>query len=318
MEARKLIKFGNSSFVMSIPPDWIAHNNLKKGEQVFVERDGSSLKINARKDTPPEKIRKIVIETAGKHLAYIRTEIVSAYLTNHNIIDVRGQNLKTIAPSIKQIIRNLVGLEIMALTADRIIAKDLLDARAVSIRNIIRRIDMSVRSMLTDSFASKISEYCESINERDKDVNRLVFLAYRILRKALKEPPYAQHIGLEPIAILVNWEIVMRLEKIGDQSKRIARCLNSGKAGSRTALYKLHKTLESDYLDVMKAYYTDDKEVAYQIEVSQSSRIALCDSYLKMHAGVNDIQIILNLKGTNSSIRHIARSVIAKEEPSKG
>ncbi|MBS3134491.1 AbrB/MazE/SpoVT family DNA-binding domain-containing protein, partial [Candidatus Woesearchaeota archaeon] len=41
MEHRNLIKFGNSSFVISLPKDWIDRNKLKKGDAIFIEQNGS-------------------------------------------------------------------------------------------------------------------------------------------------------------------------------------------------------------------------------------------------------------------------------------
>ena len=44
MEFRKLMAFGNSSFVVSVPKAWVEKNRLKKGDVLVVdERDRKSV-----------------------------------------------------------------------------------------------------------------------------------------------------------------------------------------------------------------------------------------------------------------------------------
>jgi bifunctional DNA-binding transcriptional regulator/antitoxin component of YhaV-PrlF toxin-antitoxin module len=38
-EVRRLIKFGDSSHVVSIPKDWIEKNNLQKGDLIFLDEN---------------------------------------------------------------------------------------------------------------------------------------------------------------------------------------------------------------------------------------------------------------------------------------
>ncbi len=49
MEYRKLISFGKSSFVVSLPKSWVTQNKMKKGDLVYFEDSGVNLLINTRK-----------------------------------------------------------------------------------------------------------------------------------------------------------------------------------------------------------------------------------------------------------------------------
>ena len=40
---RKLISFGKGSYILSMPKDWIAKNNLKKGDLISINDDGFEL-----------------------------------------------------------------------------------------------------------------------------------------------------------------------------------------------------------------------------------------------------------------------------------
>ncbi|MCX6707491.1 MAG: phosphate uptake regulator PhoU, partial [Candidatus Woesearchaeota archaeon] len=85
------------------------------------------------------------------------------------------------AASIKLILRNLTGIEIIQQDSERIIAKDLLNINEISIETLIRRMDNITRSMLTDSISCLRKDIYEEIYERDMEVNRLLYLAYRVI-----------------------------------------------------------------------------------------------------------------------------------------
>jgi antitoxin component of MazEF toxin-antitoxin module len=46
MEPRKIIKFGNSSYVVTLPYTWIKQNNLEKGYSINVKKKKDSLVIS--------------------------------------------------------------------------------------------------------------------------------------------------------------------------------------------------------------------------------------------------------------------------------
>ena len=76
MELRKLIKFGTSSFVVSIPRPWINKNKLVKGDLIYFNENGNNeLVLSARENNDKKKLSRIVIDTKNKPLQTIRREI---------------------------------------------------------------------------------------------------------------------------------------------------------------------------------------------------------------------------------------------------
>lgn len=313
MESRKLIGFGKNSFVISIPKSWITANNLKKGDTVFVDTLQDSINISFKSDEKKEVRTAFVDAKKNKSIKQIKTEIVSAYLNNYNVIEIKG-DLKTSAKIIKEVIKDLAGMEIMELSSDRIIARDLLDEKNVSILNLIRRLDMSIRSMLDDAIASidKDVNYYEDIFQRDQDINRMVFLAYRVMRNCLIDYKMSIELGLSNLDVLKYWLIIMRLEKIGDQCKRIARSLRYIDLNKKETeeLKTIYTSIKSEYLQGMKSLYVNDIEAAYKVSIESSVYISQCNSFLEKKQDAVTMHVIENLKSMVSSIKHIARSVI--------
>ena len=254
METRRIISFGTSSFVVSVPKTWIRENNLKKGDLIHIEDRKDELILSLGAGGKQEEPKRTLIEVDNKDLKLIRIEIVSAYLNNYDIIDIAGRQLEKLAPQVKGLIRNLTGLEIIQQTATKITAKDLLNLKEISIRTLIRRMDNITRSMLIDSIDCFSTDHFESIYERDMDVNRLVFLAFRVIRASMANPKLAKHVAIGNLELMYSRDIIMRIEKIGDQTKRIARHIRNASAltaEERHELSDLYKRLMNDYLATM-------------------------------------------------------------------
>ena len=173
---------------------------------------------------------------------------------------------------------------------------------------------MSIRSMLDDAIASidKDVNYYEDIFQRDQDINRMVFLAYRVMRNCLIDYKMSIELGLSNLDVLKYWLIIMRLEKIGDQCKRIARSLRYIDLNKKETeeLKTIYTSIKSEYLQGMKSLYVNDIEAAYKVSIESSVYISQCNSFLEKKQDAVTMHVIENLKSMVSSIKHIARSVI--------
>ncbi|MBI3035140.1 phosphate uptake regulator PhoU [Candidatus Woesearchaeota archaeon] len=330
IDVRKLISFGKGSYIISMPKSWVDKNNLKKGDLISVSDDGFELILSANQQEEKPDAREIEIDAIGKKLELLKAEIVSSYLNGYDTINIVFEQNNREVPKIKDIIRNLSGLEIMEQTSTRIMAKNLININEISISNIIRRMDIITRAMMEDSiFCYRGQCNYDSIHNRDIDVNRLYFLGCRVIKNAMKNPRIAKSLGTEPWSLHSDTLIILRLEKIADRQKRIARYLCTANLDRETLaeLDKAHTDISESYNEIMKAYYSRDKEIAFQIEVTNKERTAACskilERYTQMHgmsknkaANSNLVavaKIIENLKATAAEIRNQARTVLCYE-----
>ena len=76
------------------------------------------------------------------------------------------------------------------------------------------------------------------------------------MRKALKNNLFAREVNLTPEKIIILWQILLRMEKIGDQAKRIAKNLEEAKLSKKDAdeIKEIYTNLEGTYLKLMNAY----------------------------------------------------------------
>ena len=107
MEFRKLISFGRSSYVVSIPKPWVLKNRLKKGDLISVDGESGELVLSLNNNHALTEPKEITINAEKKEIGLIRAEIVSAYLNNYDTINIFSSSIEQNAMEIKNILRNL-------------------------------------------------------------------------------------------------------------------------------------------------------------------------------------------------------------------
>ncbi len=330
IDVRKLISFGKGSYIISMPKNWIVKNNLKKGDLISVSDDGFELVLTASQQEKKVDSREINIDAKGKDLEFLKAEIVSSYLNGYDTINILFDNNNKEAPKIKDVIRNLSGLEIMEQTSTRIMAKNLININEISISNIIRRMDIITRAMMEDAILCCRGQ-CnyDSIHHRDFDVNRLYFLGFRVIKNAMKNPRIAKALGIDTWQLHSDMVMILRLEKIADRQKRIARyvCTANLDRATLAELDKIHTDISEAYNEVMKSYYNQDKQISIQIETTNKDKTAACDKFLEKYTNTHAnsksktansnlvavAKIVENLKATAVEIRNTARTVLCYE-----
>ncbi|MBI3052315.1 phosphate uptake regulator PhoU [Candidatus Woesearchaeota archaeon] len=303
MDVRKIVSFGNSSFVISLPKKWVISHGLKKGDSVYVDERNSELIVSGAEKTKKAPSHA-VISAEGKSLAELKTEIFAAYVNNYSMVSISGGNVKDISPDIKRIIHGLVGMEVVEETASSIVVKDLMDLSEVSIDSLVRRMDILLKSMLEDSAQP---DRKESVSERDKEVNRLALLSARIFKAVTENPGLLRIFGNSYWDMYIARQVAFQLEHIGDNVKRASRQL--GRKGNED-LRRIFSQLRSRYLEVMKVYYTKDKEAAYRLESDTRKFLHACDKLIEKNRDVTSTRIIDNLNGMSKAMMYILRTVM--------
>ncbi len=313
MQYRKLIKFGNSSHVISIPNDWLKKNNLNKGDVIYIEENGNNeLILNSEKKDKVVEEKEIIIEVQSKNERELEREIISAYINNYKTIKIVGRDIEKRSHEIRSYIKNLSGLEVLEQAKDHIIAKDFINLKSISPMHLIRRMDILTRNMLTDSKETLNNESIyESLIQRDQDINRLVFLVYRISKYYIENPDGTLKNNLKSIDMVVIWQIADHLERFADETKRTARFLTKIKIDKKQQkeMERLFEEIEQAYSNAMKAFYTKDRSHALKVAGSTKELIDKCDA-LREEVNVKEVIILMErFKAMIDYIRTISRLI---------
>lgn len=280
MHIRKLVKAGQASHTISLPKEWLEKNNLSKGATLYIyEKSDTELLITPTlTDKKPTEQKTVTINVDNKQPDTIQREISAAYLNNASTIELVGRNITKHAKEIRRMLHDFVALEISEQSANKIIAKDLLNLKEISVDKSIKRMDMITRTMLQDckTTSEGKEDLSESVMFRDYDVNRLYFLLTRLLKSALASPEMASLLELEPAKVLGKWMLVHYIEGLADAVKALCKECTSLNASQKKTVSSLLGFLEQDYLDVMKAVHEGNKQLADEVARRRTERLELC------------------------------------------
>ncbi|MEM4703288.1 MAG: phosphate uptake regulator PhoU [Candidatus Pacearchaeota archaeon] len=272
-EVRKLIHFGNSSYVISLPKEWIDKNKLGKGDLVYLTKNENDNLVVQPHEKNQEKVEKeTTISADGKNMEKLRREIIAAYLNNYSTVKLIGKEIGSKLRAIKTIIRNLIAMEIVNQTRTEVTAKVFLDPETINFKEITTKIDVMVRSLFHDMIQmirdGDFSEReMEEIITRDEELNSLFFLSHKILKERLENPFLVKNSKLTEI--FESWHTNFNLEFVGDRIKEIAEVLQRSKMLKDPKIKKqildIFTELEKTYLQVMKARHSNDVKLALQL-----------------------------------------------------
>ena len=229
MEIRRVQKTGGSSYVITLPKEWIKSSNVKKNDPLGMinQSDGTLLITPKMVEKKQENIKLFRVDDKINQRHFLR-QLVGAYIAGYNSINIQSE--KRISLSVRTSIRKFtqitIGQEVIEETDTSIIIKDLLKPAEMPFDSTIKRMHLIVKSMHEDAMNALQTgnkKIAEEILSRDNDVDRLHWLVAR------QHNIIIQNIGLlEKMNITIGMTstyflISKIIERMGDHVVRIAQ-----------------------------------------------------------------------------------------------
>lgn len=311
METRKLIKFGSNSFVISLPHEWIETNKLVKGAELYLDEKPGSITV-----TPSAfatELKHAYLPCDGKTLQDLEIELLGYYKTNYSTFTIEGKTLPEHTAALKTLLSNLSGVEIIEQHRTKIVAKDLLDVRQVTLPVLITRMDMMIRSMFQDALGDE-EVPPEVLRERDRDVNRLHLLVSRTVRGVYESPALGNVLDVTPLDASYIGQVAWILERVADYIKRIdGDMLRSGK-NDRVVIKRLLKISFEHYLLTMKAYAKGDAELAVKTHADVLTQLTELTRHVHASTKKDTLLALENIKNVHRDLRIILRATIERPD----
>jgi len=316
MEYRKLIKFGNSSHVISIPSTWIQKNNLKKGDTLYLEENGNNELIVLPKEINREKEEKeIIINTDRKDPKLVKREVIAAYLNNYNNIRVMGKDLSGLIGPIREGVDLLMACEVLEQNHQYILCKDFLNVSELSPKELIRKMDNITRAMFLDFEMLGINTDLAQFKGRAEDVKKISFVIYRILKAGLKDPSLIKRHSLSNFEMFHWWYLAESIEYIAQDIKNFCIILSLNKLKKNNILgdikfKELISTLKRLYEHAVTSFYKNDYTLALTVSDLKYTFEEKCDNYIERNQNESFIGgLIERFKMIIKRINAIAREV---------
>ncbi|MBW2972400.1 phosphate uptake regulator PhoU [Candidatus Woesearchaeota archaeon] len=295
MEYRKIIEFGKSSYVVSLPKAWMTENKLGKGDVVYVGKEGDNLMLYPAQKQDASSTKSITIDVTNMNKSEIRLQVISKYVRNFNEITFTADNMQSKAKDIRATIHDMMALEVVEETASKIVTRDFLNMEEIDPLDLIRKMDNITREMIADSKNSFSEDKYVNLSERDTDVNRLSYLLFRTIRHLHHNPPLAKKFGINSVEANVIWNAAVKIESVADDARRIAKLVKrlKFKKQEQDHFYRLYSQVEKYYLDSMDVFYNRDSEKAFKLMPQKKKLIKQCKDFYRQNWEHEWVPVIL-------------------------
>ncbi len=248
---RRLQLTGGSTYIISLPSEWVHRNALAKGSQLLIEESGNNLTLKISENVNREKSKRMDF-SSDADLALLQRALTSFYIAGYDTLTLHSDRFinNDLRDSIKTFTKLLMGIEIFEESSDTIVLQNVLDSRSFPIEKALRRMSTNVSVMLSDvgkSLEDHNRDLLESVIRRDDEVDRFHWYIFREVRNIWNsEAPF----------FLILSRI---LERIADHSVNIAKLLlefNPEKIKATKIMNSMYEFSVKTYEEAVSAFYS--------------------------------------------------------------
>jgi phosphate uptake regulator len=225
---RRIQKTGGSTFIISLPKNWVTARGLGAGDVLFfTPRADGTLTVYAGSTTSPEAERRVVEVENEMEQEHLFRRLIAEYIAGYPLLEVRTPGRMN-APT-REVVRNfaqrMIGPEILEETAESVVLQDVVGANPLPIPSILRREHQMVRAMQADAMAAfrgRDPSIARDVIERDWEVDRLHWFLEKQVTSALRDGRILASLDLtlpDCSTFLLASKV---LERIADHAVRIA------------------------------------------------------------------------------------------------
>ncbi|MGB1586045.1 MAG: PhoU domain-containing protein [Thermoplasmatota archaeon] len=229
VELRKIQVTGGSTHVISLPKKWVDRNGLQRSETLAIheEPDGSLLVV-PHQDARPRQ-RRVVLDVPDvvKEEDIVR-RLVGAYLAGADEIHLRskGRMDPKVRNITRNVIRDLVGVEILEEGSDSLTLQDLVGVSEMDLRKTVTRMHRIARIMFDDALAA-VQEgnptLAKDVSGRDDELDRLEWHVSKQMHALLEQPRLAARLQIRPAEALNLYMVARTIERMGDHASKICK-----------------------------------------------------------------------------------------------
>ena len=232
-ESRKIQFTGKSSYIVSLPKEWITELGIKQGDQVRMKRNGSTMQVfppNYRTQSAQIDDANFEISTDDEVKSIVR-KLISLYFLGFKTINIKpktGMINPAQRAAIKQAAkRMLMGSEIISDSSSEITIQVLVNLLELSVDGAFKRMINLAKSMLNDAvLALKEENYelAEEVIDTDDEVDRFGFYIIRQLKIAIQNEHMLKEMGFDNARNCLGYRLVVKnIERTGDHAVLIAK-----------------------------------------------------------------------------------------------
>ena len=227
MEIRRVQFTGGSSYVLTLPKEWVDAQKVKKNDPLGIEiQPDGTLTVTTATDREPAQRTKTFEISGSVEPAYLFRLLIGAYIAGYTTMILRSKD--RLPPFVRTVVRDFtqmtIGQEVIEESDHEITIKDLLNPAEMPFSNTIKRMFVIVKAMHEDAVAAirtRNTALAADVVTRDNDVDRLQWLIARQTTMILANTGLSKRMGIPPVMAVHFYVISRIIERIGDHAERI-------------------------------------------------------------------------------------------------
>ena len=320
-ETRKIQFTGKSSYIVSLPKDWVVELGLKQGDPINVSRQGSStLQITPSKS----KTRVSHIEDATFEVGQeddnstIVRRLISLYFLGFKTINVNpkiGRFKPAQRAAVKDAVKKmLMGTEIISDSTGGITIQVLVNLLELSVNGAFKRMIHLAKSMLSDALLAireSNFELAQEVINADDEVDRFGFYIIRQLKIAIQNEHMLKEMGFKNMRDCLGYRLVVKnIERTGDHAVIIAKDLLEFKKPIKKEVLSNIQEMSENALsfldDACLALFKEDFTHAEKIIMKSSEISKFEKKVLDSTKSIKDDEEVFRIRRMVENIRRIA------------
>ncbi|BBG24038.1 phosphate signaling complex PhoU family protein [Sulfuracidifex tepidarius] len=269
---RKIQLTGGSTYIVSLPKEWVKALSLKAGDEVQIMED-SDLKLvvipknGEKKDTDKRKIllcENMIVEAIAR-------EFIAYYMAGYSQVTITCKKMKGEDRAyIKDVVRKrLLGAEVIEEDVSSLTVQFLINEKDLPITKAISRAYAISHNMLKDALVSIESQDLEIAKEilgRDDEVDRFFFYVARQLTLSVSSLNILTEEGYNLTQVVDLYSIVKSIERVADHASRIAENIPyTEKLQHRSDVLEVGKMSMEFYEKSISGFLNQRKEMSHEV-----------------------------------------------------
>lgn len=323
MESRKIQKVGVSTLTISLPKSWAETQGLQKGDQVFMQAEGDSLRLMA-----PEGARRrlerpvptyVIDADALDEPGLLERVIVGNYVLGRERLLVKSAH-RLRPPHLEEIrtaSHRLMGLGIIEETGSQAFLQCSLEPSKFPVETLVKRLYNLGASMLKEAIEALITKdrsLAESALHREDDADMVYWLLIRLILSAQQDESLISKLGMESRLMNAGYRLIAKeLETVADCAEIIAQNVLDLIQRQEEFDWPLIRTLREGaegatalYGDGLAALFTRDLKLANRtVLASEKLEAELEDLHGRLLESVEDPHVLLALRTIASNLARV-------------
>jgi phosphate uptake regulator len=229
MEIRRVQLTGGSSYIITLPKEWIKSLRIKKNDPlgIHVQSDGTLLLTPKITQEQLPKVKEFDVSRIPKP-TYLLQLLIGAYISGYTSLKITSPSRMSTAT--RNVIRSFtqlaIGPEVIEETDTSIILKDLHNPTEMPFDRTIKRMHIIVKGMNEDvirALETKDKTLAEDVISRDNDIDRLHWFVARQYNILLQNASLTDKMNITIQMASTCFLISRIIERIGDHVVKIAQ-----------------------------------------------------------------------------------------------